>query len=362
MAHSAQADIRDVLAQLAVPSNGMLLAVGRHVVPLSNLDKPLWPGRRRAGITKRDLLRYVTRVSPWLLPHLEARPVFVTRFPDGIAGGAFYQKVWEERPRFVKTVAIWSRERGAPRDYLTVANLATLLWLAQQAALELHVWFSRTSPRPDGRRLGTDYADSEAALDASRLNYPDFIVVDLDSYHYAGTERGGAEPELNPVGFARVREIAFEVRRVAEALGLTPFVKTSGRTGLHCYLPIVRRYTFAEVRGMAEVIGQFLMALRPDDITLEWSVRARTGRVFFDFNQNVRGKSLAAAYSPRRHPYATVSMPLTWSELAHAYPTDYTLDTAPELLAERGDPWAGILHAKEDPAAAYDALAAVEAE
>jgi bifunctional non-homologous end joining protein LigD len=155
-------------------------------------------------------------------------------------------------------------------------------------------------------------------------------------------------PELHPRGFNRVREVAFELHRVADALGLTPFLKTSGRTGLHCYIPIRRRFTYPEVREMAEAVGRFLEGLRPDDVTLAWSVRERTGKVFVDYNQNVRGKSLAAPFSPRRHPYGTVSMPITWDELDRIYPTEFTIRTVPDLLGARGDPWADILDAKAD--------------
>src|SRR5881394_880287 len=169
--------IAEALAQLDEPSDNMLLALGDDVVPVSSLNKPLWPGRRGRAVTKRDLLRYFVRVSPYMLPHLEGRPAFVTRFPDGITGESFYQKVWEHRPPFVRTVSIWSKEHGHARDYLLVANLPTLLWLGQMAGLEIHLWMSRTTPDTDGQALGTRYGDSQAALEASRLNYPDFLVL-----------------------------------------------------------------------------------------------------------------------------------------------------------------------------------------
>jgi bifunctional non-homologous end joining protein LigD len=340
-------EIADVLDQLGEKNDRMILQVGRSALPVTNLDKVLWPDAK-PRVTKRDLLRYLAQVSPYLLPHLDGRPTFVTRFPNGIEGESFYQKSWDNPPSFVRTLQIWSQDNESAREYLLVANLATLLWLGQQAAIELHVWFSRISARPDGRRLPTDYAGGEEALDASRLNYPDFLVVDLDAYDYSGREGTGAEPELHQRGFGRVREIAYEVRRVAEALALEAFVKTSGRTGLHLYLPIFRRFTYDEVRVMAETIGQFVLSLRPKDVTLAWAVRERRGKVFFDYNQNVRGKSLAAAYSPRRHSNATVSMPVSWDELPHVYPTDFTVATVPRLLAERGDRWASMLDAKGD--------------
>jgi bifunctional non-homologous end joining protein LigD len=283
-----------------------------------------------------------------MLPHLETRPVFVTRFPGGVEGESFYQKSWPDPPPFVRTVPVWSSSSAAAKPLLLVGNLATLLWLGQQAALELHVWFSRTGRSFDGHGLGTRWDGSEEGLLRSRLNYPDFLVVDLDAYLYSGRERPGDEPELHRAGFERVREVAFEVREVVETLGLAPFVKTSGRTGLHIYVPMLRRFTFEEVRAMAETLGRFLAQRAPQRVTLEWAVDARRGKVFFDYNQNVRGKSLAAAYSPRRHPDATVSTPLRWDELAGVYPTDFTVRTVPARLRLHADPWADILGAKAD--------------
>ena len=342
----------DVVEQLAGADQSVILAIGRHRIPVGNLDKVLWPQARPRPVTKRDFLLYLARAAGVLLPHLDGRPVFVTRWPNGVTGKSFYQKTWDDAPPFVHSVAIWSSEHQRSREYLMVTNLPTLLWLGQQAALEFHVWFSRISRGSDSRGLGTGYQASEQSLLASRLNYPDFLVVDLDAYIYSGREAKGDEPELHREGFERVREVAFEVRDVAQTLGLDAFVKTSGRTGLHLYLPILRRFTFDEVRAIARTLGEYLHTRDPRRITLEWAVRDRTGKVFFDYNQNVRGKSLAAAYSPRRHPGATVSMPLEWSELPDVYPTDFTIFTAAEHIALHGDPWAEILTAKCDLEAA----------
>ena len=348
----ARQDSGQVLQQLADPRESLVLAIGRHELPLGNLEKPLWPVARPHAVTKRDLLEYLVRVSPWMLPHLEGRPAFPFRMPHGVAGDGFYQRSWDAPPAFVHTVPIWSTEHAGPRSHLIVANLATLLWLAQQGAVEIHAGFARTTRTFDGWGLGVRYGESEEDLARSRLNHPDFLVVDLDAYLYSGKERPGEEPELHRRGFTLVREVAFEVREVVATLGLVAYVKTSGRTGLHLYLPILRKLTFEEVRGAARVLGEFLRRRHPDRITLQWSVRERTGRVFFDYNQNARAKSLAAAYSPRRHADATVSMPLRWEELHRAYPTRFTIRTVPGLLERHGDPWAGIMSAKADLAAA----------
>ncbi len=343
------AAVRDVLKQLDAAKERAVLSVEGHDLAVTNLDKPLWPGvGRRKAVTKRFLLRYLARVSPWMLPHLADRPLFVTRFPGGIGGKSFYQKHWDEPPAFARTVSIYSRQGDTDGSYLVCENLATLLWLGQMASLEMHAWYSRTEPAPDAVTRGRRFTGSEAALEESVLNYPDFVVFDLDPYDYSGRESRGAEPELHRRAFNRTRKLALQVREQLATLGLSTWVKTSGRTGLHLYLPIVRDLDFDAAREVAETIARHALKERPRDVTLDWSVERRRGKIFFDYNQNSRGKSLAVPYSPRRHPAATVSMPLHWKELETAYPTDFTLRTVPDRLEAEGDPWSGIFAAKQD--------------
>ncbi|HEX6107359.1 MAG TPA: non-homologous end-joining DNA ligase [Gemmatimonadales bacterium] len=344
-----KAAVRSVLEQLEAPEQRLTLQVEGHELPVTNLDKTLWPGAaRRKPLTKRDLLRYFARVSSWMLPHLADRPVFVTRFPDGVEGKSFFQKHWDPVPRFVRTVAIYSRSGDADGDYLICENLATLLWLAQMAGLELHAWYSRTERAPDALDRGRRFGGSEAALEKSVLNYPDFVVFDLDPYLYSGKESRGAEPELHRRAFQRTRRLALRVHEDLERLGLETWVKTSGRTGLHLYLPVVRDLDFDAARTIAETIALHAMRQHPREVTVEWAVERRRGKIFFDYNQNVRGKSLAVPYSPRRHSAGTVSTPVRWDEIESVYPTDFTLRTVPDRLEEGGDPWAGILTSKQD--------------
>jgi bifunctional non-homologous end joining protein LigD len=341
-------DVNAVLDQLDAAGKSTTLSVQAHEVSVTNLDKVLWPktGRRRA-ITKRDLLRYYARVSPWLLPHLAGRPLFVTRYPDGIDGKSFYQKHWDNAPEFARRVAIYSSHGDEDGEYLICENLPTLLWLGQMGGLELHAWFSRVDPGPDTRIRSRRFTGSEAALESSLLNYPDFIVFDLDPYLYSGREGRDEEPELHRRAFSRTRTLALHIRDILEGLGLTTFVKTSGRTGLHLYLPIERELDYDAAREVAATIARHVQHQRPRDVTTEWAVRARRGKIFFDFNQNSRGKSLATPFSPRRHPAATVSATLRWEELEKVYPTDFTLLTVPDRLENKGDPWAGILDVKQ---------------
>lgn len=341
--------VHAVVKQLDAARDRAVLHLDGHDLPVSNLDKALWPaaGSRRA-YTKRHLLRYLARVSRWMLPHLADRPLFVTRFPGGIDGKSFYQKHWDDPPPFVRTVSIYSSHGETDGDYLICENLPTLLWLGQMASLELHAWYSRTAPEPDAMARGRRFTGSEATLERSVLNYPDFIVFDLDPYDYSGREARGAEPELHRRAFNRTRKLAFQVRQQLDDLGLATYVKTSGRTGLHLYLPIVRELDFDAAREVAETIAKHALRERPREVTLEWSVERRRGKIFFDYNQNSRGKSLAVPYSTRRHPNATVSTPLRWEELERIYPTEFTLRTVPDRLEAEGDPWEDILESKHD--------------
>jgi bifunctional non-homologous end joining protein LigD len=341
----------EVLQQLGDPRQAFTLAVGPHRVRLTHLDRVYWPadpGADTPALTKRDLLRYLAQVSPHMLPHLADRPLTMIRMPEGIHGERFYQKHWEPPlPEFAQSVTIFSESRDERQDYLLCNNLPTLLWLAQSGTLESHVWHSRATPGADASAgLGTDFSSSAAALERSLLNYPDFLVFDLDPYIYSGNEAAGAEPEYSVAGWEKGRETAFRLREVLQAMGLEPLVKTSGKTGLHVFVPIERTLDFAAVREVAGLIGRHLLRQHPELITMDWSIAKRTGRIFFDYTMNTRGKTLAAAYSPRGLPGAPVSMPLTWEALQTAQPQDFNLENVAPRLAQTGDPWRDALTRK----------------
>jgi bifunctional non-homologous end joining protein LigD len=340
----------DVLPQLDNAKDRIALHVEGHRIALTNLNKELWPklGRRRA-LTKRDLLHYLAEVAPYALPHLHDRPLTLSRYPNGINGQHFYQKHWAgPLPEFVETVRLYSSHNEGDQEYLICNNLPTLLWLGQLGDLELHTWYSRVSPEPDGHRLSSTFTGSEQQIERSLLNYPDFIVFDLDPYIYSGREAKGAEPELNRKAFAKTCEVARWLKDVLDSLSLSSFVKTTGRTGLHIYVPILRELDYDAARAACETIGRFLLQQHPREVTMEWTVEKRAGKVFLDHNQNVRGKTLASIYSPRVLPEAAVSMPLHWNELGEVYPSDFTILTAPARLTAAGDLWADILEAKHD--------------
>ena len=350
--------VAELLEQLERPDEKFILRVEGHKIPLNNLDKEFWLAtEKHRALTKRDLLVYFAKVSPYLLPHMRDRPITLTRYPNGIHGGHFYQKRFESKlPEFVQTVKLYSRDNAGDVDYLVCNNLSTLLWLGQLADIELHTWYSRISPEPDAHHLPTTFAGSAKNIDASLLNYPDFIVFDLDPYIYSGKEKKGAEPELNRRAFLKTCDVALWLKDLLDSLSLSSFVKTTGRTGLHVYVPILRQFDYDTVRAACETIGKYLLQAHRRDITMEWSVDKRTGKVFFDHNQNVRGKTLASVYSPRPSQEAEVSMPVRWEEVKEIYPSDFTILTACDRIAKIGDLWAGILDAKHDLAKLLDTI------
>jgi bifunctional non-homologous end joining protein LigD len=348
---SSGSEIDDLLLQLERSKANGAVSVGPHTIKLSNLDRVYWPADaalKQPALTKRDLLRYLAQVSPFMLPHLADRPLTMIRMPDGIKGQRFYQKHWaQERPPFVETITVFSEHKDESHEYLLCNNLPTLLWLAQSGTLEFHVWHSRAHIGNDSPVRSTDYSSSLEALESSILNFPDYVVFDIDPYIYSGKEAPGEEPELNTVAFEKGKEVAFKLRELLNGMSLEPIVKTSGKTGLHVFLPIRRTIDFDMAREVSEQVGRHLMRLAPKDVTLEWSVPKRTGKIFMDYNMNVRGKTLNVAYSPRGAAGAPVSMPLTWDELARAHPLDFRITNAAEFVSPSGDRWREALTRKQ---------------
>ncbi|HSA88686.1 MAG TPA: DNA ligase D, partial [Burkholderiales bacterium] len=271
VAATGDATIDEVLQQLENRKASYAIAVGAHAVKLTHLDRVYWPADpalKQPALTKRDLLRYLAQVSPFMLPHLADRPLTMIRMPDGIKGQRFFQKHWAQaRPPFVETITVFSGHKDESHDYLLCNNLPTLLWLAQSGTLEFHVWHSRARTGPDSPVTGTDYSSSLQALENSILNYPDYVVFDIDPYIYSGKEAPGEEPELNTVAFEKGKEVAFKLRELLNGMALEPIVKTSGKTGLHVFLPIRRTLDFDSAREVSERIGRHLMRLLPKDVT-----------------------------------------------------------------------------------------------
>jgi bifunctional non-homologous end joining protein LigD len=349
-ATASTAGIDAVLDKLSAGGATATLTVDGQRLRLTHLDKMLWPQLgKRAAVTKRDLLRYLAAVSPYMLPHLAMRPLTVIRMPDGIDGEMFFQKHWDAQalPEFAEAVEL-EDDDGSLRRYVLCNNLATLLWLGQMAALEFHVPHARVVAAD--RRSGRTLRITEAAV----FDRPDYVVFDLDPYIYSGQEPKGGEPEYNAPAFDKTREVAFHLRELLAAMSLPAFVKTTGKTGLHVFVPIERTIGIEQAREVCRLIGEHLRRRHPKDITMEWTVDRRTGRIFYDHNMNGRGRTLNAAYSPRRAPGATVSMPLTWEALAAAQPDQFRVMTAVDALRDNGDAWQDIAAARQDLTRMFD--------
>jgi bifunctional non-homologous end joining protein LigD len=319
-------------------------------LPVTNLDKVLWPaGEGVKEHTKRDLLVYAATMHSTVDMHVRDRPLTLLRFPNGIHDKKWYQKHWEaELPEFVETLIMFSDGEGGDQRFLLCNNLPTLLWLCQLADIEWHTQLARVTGEPDATHLPKTFSGSTENLDRSVLSYPDYILLDLDPYIFAGHEKPGEEPQPSEASFARTSDVALSLKEILDALGFSSFVKTSGATGLHIFVPILRQLDYSVIRAAANTIMMELLSRRPKDVTMEWDTKKRTGKVFLDANQNARHKNLAVAYSPRAKPGAPVSMPLRWDELGKIRAADFNMDTAPERVSVRGDAWAKIYDAKQD--------------
>ncbi|HEX2541371.1 MAG TPA: hypothetical protein VHM00_09850 [Caldimonas sp.] len=325
------------------------LEVGGHAVRLTTLHRVYWPEEPALGlaaVTKLDLIRHVIGLSAFILPHVRDRPLTLFRWPGGIQGRRMLQKHPERAlPPFVETATIFSESKGADDEYLLCNNLATLVWFAEMGTLELHVWHSRVRAG-DGATARPPSSGSAANLAGSSVNFPDYMLFDLDPYIYSGSERSGGEPEFSAEGFDQARRVALWLKEVLDGMSLASYVKTTGKTGLHVVVPIAPTLRYDVVRRIARTICEHLLGQHPGDITTEWDTRKRKGKVFMDFNMNVRGKSTIAPYCPRGLPGAPVSMPLGWRELASANPMQYRIGS-PALRRKRSDPWAGVLAEKQ---------------
>ena len=264
-------------------------------IKLTNLNKIFWPDE---GYTKGDLLDYYQAVAPWMLPFLRDRPLVLDRYPNGITGKSFFQKnAPEKAPPQLRTLKLQSEEREI--DYILCDDLGGLLYLVNLGAIPFHIWSSRVEA----------------------IDRPDWCILDLD-------------PKTAP--FADVVRIALAIRDLCEEIGITPYIKTSGGSGLHILLPMGRLLTHEPVRQFAELMAGVIVRRLPDVATTARAIPARRGRVYVDALQNGRGKLLAAPYCVRPRPGATVSTPLDWKEVTAKLDVGaFTLKTVPERLRKR---------------------------
>jgi bifunctional non-homologous end joining protein LigD len=338
-----------LLRSLDAEPSDLTLDVDGDAVAVTNLERVYWPAApplQRGAVTKRDFLRYLVRVADAMLPHLRDRPLTLFRWPEGVAGRRVLMKHWEIRlPAFVERVNVFSESKGQPDQYILCNNLATLVWLGHMGTLEFHAWHSRIVTGADAPGAGADFAASLEALHASVLERPDYLLFDIDPFIYSGRETRAKQPEFSEEAFERSREVAAWLKETLDGMRLDSFVKTSGKTGLHVVVPIRRSLRYEAVREVARFIGEHLARAHRDAITVDWSVERRTGKVFIDYNMNVRGKSMTAPYSPRGLAGAPVSMPIRWDALPRVDPLQFTLATLPRAI--RSDPWRGLAKASQ---------------
>lgn len=319
----------------------------------SNLDKLYWPntGTLNKELTKADLIKYYDKVSRYILPHLRNRPLSLKPYPDGITGKSFYHKNWiQEKPDYVKTIQVFSESKGDIVNYLICNNKETLLWLANLGCIEMHSWYSRVHDFNACNSTANCSNPAPLAEERCGLDTPDFVVFDLDPYIYSGKEKQGEEPEYNVTGFKATVDVALDLKDLLDELHIESYVKTSGKTGLHVFIPVAPIYGYSETRSFAEVIGMMLSRRRPGKITMEWNSSNRKGKVFFDYNQNAKGKTLATIFSVRPTMSASVSMPVEWRELSDIQPADFTLANVPQILSSSkdGNAWSIIYQKKQD--------------
>ena len=276
---------------------------GEREVRVSSPTRLIWP---EAGISKVDLARYLVAVGDAFVRANGDRPMSLQRYPAGIDGEMYFSKNPPRGvPDYVRSVmVVYPSGRSHPQ--LVIDEPAAAVWAAQMNTVVFHPWASRAGD-PD---------------------LPDELRIDLDPQ--PGTDFSDAVP------------VAVELRRVLADAGLEAFVKTSGNRGLHVFAPITPQHEFLDVRHAVIAAARELERRLPETVTTAWWKELRGERIFVDYNQANRDRTMAGAYSPRPLPHAPVSCPLQWSDLDGADPAAFTIATVPERLRSRGDPWESL--------------------
>jgi bifunctional non-homologous end joining protein LigD len=272
-------------------------------VEITHPDKVLFPAD---GITKADLASYYERVSPWMLPHVEARPVSMQRFPDGIGGKGFFHKdIPNHFPHWIRRVEV--PKAGGSVTHALICDADTMVYLVGQNCVTPHVWLAR----------------------ADRIRQPDRLVFDLDP-------PGG--------DFAAVRRAARRTGELLRELELAPFAQVTGSKGIHVWVPLRRRAPVDEVRAFARDAARLLAARHPDELTIEFRKAKRHGRILVDVARNGYAQTAVPPYAVRARQGAPVATPIDWAELSDSKlrPDRWTLRNVLRRLAAKGDPWAEV--------------------
>ncbi|MBC7851563.1 MAG: DNA ligase D [Chitinophagaceae bacterium] len=274
-------------------------AINGNKLKFTNLSKIYWPKEK---FTKRDMLNYYYQVAPVMVPYLKDRPQSLNRFPNGINGMSFYQKdVTGKVPNWIHTFPYHSEADGEDKNFMVAMTEADLLYMASLGCIEINPWSSRRA-KPD---------------------HPDWCIIDLD-------------PDKNH--FDKVIEAALITHQILDAAGADNYVKTSGSTGIHIYIPLGAKYTYEQSKEFARVIVKLVHAEIPSYTSIERATKNRKGKMYLDFLQNRSQATLAAPYSVRPKPGATVSAPLHWEEVKKGLKMqDFTIQNMPARIQLEGD-------------------------
>lgn len=277
----------------------------KNQINLTNLNKIFWPKKK---YTKGDVMAYYQKIAPYILPYLKDRPENLNRHPNGIKGKSFFQKdVDHTPPSWVKTARIYSQSNKKYLRYLLCNDKATLIYLTNLGCIEINPWSSRIQS----------------------LDKPDYLVIDLDPLD---------------VGFNKVVKTAQTIRQVLESVKINSYPKTSGATGLHIYMPLGTKYTYEQAKNFAKLIAGLVNKKIPSITSIERNPAKRRGKVYLDYLQNSKGQTLAAPYSLRPRPGATVSTPLKWSEVKSGLdPKKFTIQTIFARVKKTGDLFKPVL-------------------
>jgi len=293
---------------LKQPRGNLILEVEGQAVPLTSLERVYWPDEK---ITKFELIRYYLEVSGHILSFLKNRPAILQRWPRGINAPMFFQQDLESAPSFVKTVRL-TNQAGRELDYAVYKTLASLLHFVNLGTIEQHPWHSTVA----------------------NLDHPDWVAIDLD-------------PKQAP--WENVLQVALLTKKVCDEVGLTAFPKTSGSSGIHIYLPLKPTNEYERVAEFSKLLAAEIAGRAPKIATVERTIAKRKrDQVYVDWMQNARGKSLAAVFTARAKPKATVSMPLSWKQIEQGVKiSDFTVKNVPALLKKNGDAWADFFNQRQ---------------
>lgn len=279
------------------------LKIGRHSVPVTSLDKVMFP---EIGATKADVIDYYIRISAYILPYLKNRPFSMIPFVNGANGESFFQKQRPGgAPKWLKSVAVASSSRTI--DFCLINNLSSLIYMANRGCLEMHTWFSRYP----------------------NLDKPDVAVFDIDPSGHTGFEEARAAAKI--------------IKTILDSFSLWSIPKTSGKSGIHVFVPI-RPTPFEHVRNFLRYVCKLVEKTQSGLFTLERSIQKRGDRVYLDAVQISRGKTLPAPYSLRATPFGNVSTPISWEELNNPKlnAETFTIDNIENRLKKKGDLFAPI--------------------